>query len=1156
MGCFGRLVGPFVVFGAPCGRALRCRCDARTMGVFGESWAHCGVGHGRMEHGSFTGASGLVSMVACRPSVSAELWQAMPETVSRAVVLIQRAIGQHMTPHSGTVLSTSAALTVLAFADPLAAVRFCVQLQLALVEIQWPQELVQHPHGQPKYDGHSGAVVFRGLAASLAVHCGQLEMIHNPLTGQTEPVGPGLHAIEKLSAMGQGGQILATHALWDALEPTGQAALEAKVTTTDPVLLPGQSAPHPLHHILPEPWAAQPHNPLRRTDTVPQDTNLSAPRDSFVGRQALLERLLKTLQRPGLITLLGPGGIGKTRLALQAGRAAPRHLGARIQVWFCDLSAALDAESMLIAVAEVLGLSMARLDGVAPMQKRLADALAGRPATLLILDNFEQLPLETAALLEPCLNAAPSLRIIITSRRPLKTNAPQHHLTVTPMTQPEGAKLFTDRAATIRVQYTAADQTALERLSATVEGSPLAIELAAARAALMPLETLVERLQHSLDDLEAPQDQRRHRPDRHHTLQATIEWSWALLSDDEQHTLVQCAIFAAPWTLQDAQAIVEPGPTANTTSIIAALRDWSLIQPLEDHRMRLPISVRAFAKQHITDSQRWHRVGQRHATHYLALGQPLVKRLQGPDSAQALEALLPLQDNLLEALRFAQHHDHEMAARLTLVLDAIMSTRGPFELHRTLLGQAIQNLGNHHDTLRARLMLARGSRFWADPHGDGKQKDLLKAQALAIDTGDDALLAMVELKLASFCYHQGQTHQGLQHSQRAIEAAKRTHQPLLRAMTLAQLGVGELKASMPQKARLHLENALAIGRNHGGPRFEGTILSNLAVIAMLQGDISRARVFYNTCLSCAQQLRDRRLQALMHVNLGSAHMNHGDLPAAHTHLERGLALAREVGDRRVEALTQGNLGLLHMDQRQWDDALLHFYGAIDFFEAVQDQRCTINFGLYLTAVRASRDEDVKTEFEQLHQDAIALGDSEVIGLTGPLGGFIELATARRAQTPAEQRQALGAATACAHTDARNTGTIAHARRMLEAHIAHTAKTLGLDDFSPTNAPPLRVQLDGAWFEAPGAERTSLGRRRTLRRLLATMAHERLHRPGTTMTVDALVEAGWPGQKILPRAAANRVYVAIATLRRMGLANTLITDGQGYMLDPSIPIEII
>jgi len=421
-------------------------------------------------------------------------------------------------------------------------------------------------------------------------------------------VGADVHRAARIAAAGHGGQILvssATAQLVDGvtLRDLGEHRLK-DLTAAERIFQLGE----------------EDHPPLK---TLHQ-TNLPIPATPFLGRESELAEISGLLARDDvrLLTLTGPGGTGKTRLALQAAASAADLFPGG--VWWVPLAPLRDPALVLESAAKALGAS-----------GELAEHI-GDTKLLILLDNFEHL-VEAASDLGLLLSACAQLSLLVTSREPLHL-AGEHEYAVDPLRQPEAVELFMTRALAARRDVVANGEVALicERL----DNLPLAIELAAARVKVLSPAALLARLEQRLPLLAGGA---KDLPERQRTLRATIEWSHELLTADEQRLFARLAVFGGGCTLEAAEAVTDAD-----LDTIQSLVDKSLVR-LRDDRFWMLETIREFAVERLEASGEADDIGRRHAEHFLALAEEAEPHVQR-DSLEWLDRLQADHDNLRAAL--------------------------------------------------------------------------------------------------------------------------------------------------------------------------------------------------------------------------------------------------------------------------------------------------------------------------------------------------------------------------------------------------------------------------------------------------------------------------------------------------------------------------
>jgi predicted ATPase/class 3 adenylate cyclase len=537
----------------------------------------------------------------------------------------------------GQQVNTSGDAVFAVFARPPDAVAAAVAAQRALASADWAE----------------GA----RLRVRMGLHTGEAERAGR------DYAGIDVHRAARISAAASGGQVLlssATRLLAERALPEG-----VRLRDLGEHRLKDLSLPEHLHQLCIEGLPAE--FPPPRTLDAWRDT-LPAQQTSFVGREREVAEALALLDGTRALTLTGPGGTGKTRLALRI--AAESADAFRDGVVFVALSALEDPSLVASTVAAALGVQE---EAGRTVLTSLSERLAGMEV-LLVLDNYEQL-LGAAALVGELLAAGPGVRILVTSRAPLRV-AGEHEYQVSPLVLPdpatgatpeelaasEAVALFVERARAIDPGFALTDENAgaVAGICASLDGLPLAIELAAARTRLLSPHAILERLGASLPLLTGgPRD----RPERQRTLRAAIKWSYDLLEPEDQAMFSRLAVFAGGWSLEAAEAVCSPRDAdgLDTLDTLETLVEQSLVRPVGDGspepRFRMLLTIREYGRERLAASGEEPELRRRHALFFLALAEAAGRELTGPDQVAWLDRLGRDQDNLRAALRWAVESD-------------------------------------------------------------------------------------------------------------------------------------------------------------------------------------------------------------------------------------------------------------------------------------------------------------------------------------------------------------------------------------------------------------------------------------------------------------------------------------------------------------------
>ncbi len=651
-------------------------------------------------------------------------------------------------------------------------------------------------------------------------------------------------------------------------------------------------------------------------------TNLRSQLTSFVGRDEELARIGKLLDESRLVTLVGPGGAGKTRLAVEAGSTLVDDVPDGI--WFVELASVTDAADVPQTVLGSLGLRESLLieqpTKLSPRDAtgRLLEALIDK-AVVLVLDNCEHLVDATARLADQLLAGCPELRIITTTREPLGIFG-ESLIVVPPLGQPApdappdeayaypSVRLFADRAAAVRPDFAvdAANVTAVIEIVRRLDGLPLAIELAAARTRALPVDDIASRLS---DRFRLLTGGSRTALPRHRTLRAVVAWSWDLLSDAERLLVERLAVFPAGATPASAEAVCadDQVPAPDVLDLLASLVDKSLLQE-SGGRYRMLETIREYGQERLAERGELTAIREAHARYFAALVKEAEPHLRRREQLAWIARLDAERDNILAALRhLGDRGDAQAALELAAAMGWYWSLLGSHAEALTWITFALDVPGEATPQVRALAEAIQVMNSASTPAsmmsedvaaGLARVADL-DARLARIDTDEVPLLALLRPVMALFANDFDRAEQliveGLDHADPWIAGALRSFRAALAENN------GDVDTMRVEAGR-----AVAEFRELGERWGLANSLQMLGMLKTMDGDLDGAIATFEEALSLVREMGAREDQALMEVRLADVWIRKGDLETAREHVRRAQQMSEETGST-MEALFAGSV---------------------------------------------------------------------------------------------------------------------------------------------------------------------------------------------------------------------------------------------------------
>ena len=807
--------------------------------------------------------AGTVTLVFTDIEGSTSLLQALgdgyPEVLADHHRLLRQAFAQHGAFERGSAGDG----LYFVFSSARSAVQAAIDGQLAIGGHAWPEGV--------------------SIRDRMGLHTGE------PRNASEGYVGLDVHRAARICAAGHGGQILISQTTRDLIgdelrPPIGFADLGThRLRSLDAPLRLYQVTGPDLVRVFP---------PLRTTE-APRN-NLTLEVTSFIGREREIEQAVGMLEQSSLLTLTGPGGVGKTRVGLRLARVLLDQFddGA----WVVECGSLTDPDFVLPSVVSTIGLTE---PAGRSLLAAIVDHLKGK-RLLLVLNDCDPVLTECAELAEALVRSCPAVRVVVTSREALGVPGeailpisslvtPDESSTVSArdLESIDACQLFVERARAVQPVFVVTEQNArsVAQVCHRLDGIPLAIELAAARVRTLPVEQIAARLD---DRFRLLTGGSRAAAARHQTLAATIDWSYNLLTEPERAVLRRLSVFAGGATLEAAEFVCA-GDQVDPMDILDALSrlvEKSLVftDPTStEARFRLLETVREYARTRLVEADEGDPTLRRHRDWYLALVDEAAPTFfSGPEPIEWLRRLDREHDDLRAALEWCldQPGEDHAGLRIAAGLWRYWEIRGHLTEGRGWLERMVEAVGADVSPLRANALTGAGN--LAFMQGDFRAASTFHEASLALhrEMGDRQSVAYAANNLAN---------------------------------TVMQ--VGDLA-----RARTLYEESIAITRDLGDQRAEAFGSINLADIATRQGDLEAAQSLHKEVLATIRELGDRWMEAFALDTFARATSRAGDRESARSlHLE-ALAISEEIGDRRGVARVLTNLGDLALSDGDFAEA--------------------------------------------------------------------------------------------------------------------------------------------------------------------------------------------------------------------------------------------
>ena len=683
---------------------------------------------------------------------------------------------------------------------------------------------------------------------------------------------------------------------------------------------------------------------------VAQMRNLPTSPTPFVGRQEELAELAELLASPDcrLITLVGPGGIGKSRLALQA---AAEHLGAFAHgVYFVPLAAVSSPHQMVPAIADALGYPFTEHHD--PREQLLSYLRERQPEVLLMLDNMEHI-LQGSELLAEILGRAPGVKLLVASRERLALQE-EWVYQVEGLTYPQdptlcsgdpggrlysAIDLFRQRAGQAQRRFAfEAEAPHVARICQLVEGMPLGIELAAAWVTARSCAEIAREIERNLDILTTTL---RNVPERHRSMRATLDYSWSLLAEPERQVLARLCVFRGGFQPEAAGQVA-----GATLPILSALADKSLLRRETSGRFEMHELVRQYAAEKLGDAVA--QVQDQHCRYYAAFLHRREQALHGEGQKEAMQTIHAEIENVRAAWKWAIAQQMDEAIDQSLEgLHWFYDTRSWFDEAQEAFGRAAEAVAASPDhdgknRLLGRLGVCQGGAYFRLGRYEQSRELIQKSIAIFRQLDERAELAFALIALGHVALYQ----RGRDNAQQCYEESLALHRQIghARGMVEALNGLGVVLRERGQyaEATQSLEQALTLARQINNRWRISFTLNNLGIVARMMGDYQAAKAYYQESLKLKQEFGDSRGAAISLNDLGNIACALEEYKEALKLHQESMALCKEIGDRMGVARSLNNLGMVAHEQGRYSEARRYHEESLALKLEINDQRGAIH----------------------------------------------------------------------------------------------------------------------------------------------------------------------------------------------------------------------
>lgn len=870
---------------------------------------------------------GIVTFLFTDIEGSIKLAQQFPDTLPLALKRHHEILDKSIETHNGYVFEIIGDAFCAAFNSPLDAINSACEIQKNIKTEKWGEAIIK---------------------IRIGINTGEAKFNGKGYTGYM-----ALSRTQRVMSVAYGEQILISQITYDHIRDLntkdisfidmGERRLKDLVRSEHIY----QAAADYLQRDFP---------PLETIDTQPN--NLPIQVTSFIGREKEISDVKALLLKTPILSLLGSGGTGKTRISIQIGAEMIDNFVNG--VWFIELSTLSDSSLVVQEIASAFNL---RESGNRKIIDILLDYLKDKEL-LLIIDTCEHLIVECARVIDMLIRKSSKLKILTTSREALRISGetvyrvpslkvPEIKLkhTVESISEFESVRLFIDRASTAKSDFsvTTANASFIAQICNNLDGIPFALELAAARVCSLSVDKIAERLD---DRFRLLTGGSRTALPKQQTLHAMIDWSYDLLNEQEKALLARMSVFAGGCTLESGEEVCSGNGIEDfeVLDLMSSLVDKSLISFVEENgRYGQLETVRQYGSEKLTESREEREYRMKHFIHFYSLAEEAEPQLSGQGQVKWLNRIENEHNNLRVAVGWSMESNEleEKGLRFVTDLKQFWLIRGYYSEGKRFIINMIKK-GNIETKLKGEALSVAGK--LSVSMGDYKEAKLMFEEALTIfrEVRDDKSIADSFTNLASIAFYLGKFDEAQIQLEQAITIYRKIDNKRCIADSLNHLGLISSYRGDIDKARKNFEDSIIISNEIGYKLGVANSLNNLGQLAGNQGEYTEAKKCFEESINIFREIRYKLGVANSLNNLGAVELDQREYTEASIYFEEALTIYREIADKRGISNSLGNLGWIAYNIKQYQESQEYFENAISIYLELGDKsdiaRCLEGIG--------------------------------------------------------------------------------------------------------------------------------------------------------------------------------------------------------------------